>query len=126
MTKSESEYAVGAMHGHVLAIDILADQFFDADTAYRLRDAMLSLIRSSSARHVVLDFRNVTLFGSVAFLAFLAVRRHVEDGRVVICNLSETNRRVFETCRLISSDPSVMAPFEVADSLGAAIAKCSE
>ena len=38
MTNSEPEYAIGTVHENVLAIDILADQFFDTDTAYGLRD----------------------------------------------------------------------------------------
>jgi anti-anti-sigma factor len=126
MNNNEPRYAAGSVHGDVLAIEILEDQIFAPNVALRLRDEILSLVDSAAASHVVLDFQRVTLFGSVALSAFLAVRRRLEDGKVVICNLSETCRRVFETCRLISPDPSVMAPFEVADSLDAAIARCSE
>jgi anti-anti-sigma regulatory factor len=125
VSKHERKYASGSVHTNVLAIEILEDQIFDADTAYQLRAEMLSLVDSAKARHVVVDFRHVTLFGSVVFLALLAVRRCLKDGKVVVCNLSETSRGVFETCRLISQDPSFKAPFEAAETLDAAIARCS-
>jgi hypothetical protein len=35
-------------------------------------------------------------FASITFLALLAVRRRLKDGRVLICNLSDTSRHVFD------------------------------
>ena len=125
VSESELPYAAGSVHEEVLVIEILVEEIRHADTAYGLRDEMLSLIDSAGASHVVLDFQRVTFVSSVAFLAFLALRRRVEDGRMVICNLSDSIRLVFEICRLISKDPSVTAPFELEDSRDAALARCS-
>jgi anti-anti-sigma regulatory factor len=85
---------------------------------------MLALIDPEKITHVVLDFQRVTFVGSIGFLAFLAVRRHLEDSQVIICNLYEPIRQVFEICRLIPKDPAATAPFQVENSLEEALARC--
>jgi stage II sporulation protein AA (anti-sigma F factor antagonist) len=116
-----------ATAGHnVLVIEVLVEQIRDPDTSYALRDEMLSLIDPEKISHVVLDLQHVTFVGSIGFLAFLAVRRRLENGQIVICNLWEPVRQTFQICRLISNDPAVTAPFRVEDSLEAALARCAQ
>jgi hypothetical protein len=64
--------------------------------------------------------------GSVGFLAFLAVRRRLEVGQIVLCNISCHVRDMLGLCRLISNDPSVKADFEAEDTLEAALARFSD
>jgi anti-anti-sigma factor len=125
MTDKEEPYANGAVHGNTLVITILVEEIRDADTSYGLRDEMLSLIDPATTSRVVIDFGDVTFVGSVGFLAFLALRRRLKNEQIVICNLADSVRLVFEICRLISNKPSSSSPFEVADSLEAALARCS-
>jgi anti-anti-sigma factor len=123
VSDNQLQYAAGSVHENVLVIEIAVQQIRDPDTVYALRDEMLSLIDSAGTNHLVLDFQRVTFVGSVAFLAFLAVRRRLKDGRIVICNLSDSIRLVFEICRLISKDASSTAAFEVEQSRDAALAR---
>ena len=125
MTKNELRFASGSVHGGVLVITILVERIRDAETSYALRDEILSLIDGATVGHVVFDLRRVTFMGSAGFLAFLAVRRHLEVGRIVFCNISRPVRDMFEVCRLISKDPSMTAVFEADDTLEAALARLS-
>jgi anti-anti-sigma factor len=126
MTEREQHYAIGLVQDNVLVIEVLVEQIRDPDTSYALRDEMLSLIDPEKISHVVLDLQHVTFVGSIGFLAFLAVRRRLENGQIVICNLWEPVRQTFQICRLISNDPAVTAPFRVEDSLEAALARCAQ
>ena len=123
MTEKKMRFASGSVHESVLVITILVEEIRDAEMSYALRDEILSLIDGAMVSHVVLDLQRVTFMGSVGFLAFLAVRRHVEVGQIVICNISSPVRHMFELCRLISNDPSTAAPFEAEDTLEAALAR---
>jgi anti-anti-sigma factor len=125
MTEREGQYAIGSVHDDVLVIEILVEQIRDADTSYALRDEMLSFIDPAKVSHIVLNFEHVTFVGSVGFLAFLAVRRRLQDGQIVICNLWEPIRQVFEICRLLPKDPAATAPFQIENSLQAALARCA-
>ena len=65
----------------------------------------------------------ITLIG---FLAFLAIRRRVEDGQIVICNFTDSIRTLFELCRLVSKDPSEPAAFQEAKSVDEALKRLAE
>ena len=125
MTENELRYVSASVHDKVLVISILVEQFRNHDIMYAMRDEILSLVDPAKMSQVVLDFQHVSFVGSLGLHAFLAVRRHFAGGQIVICNFSDSIRRVFEICRLVSPDPSVKAPFEVEDFLEAALARCS-
>ncbi len=125
MTENEPQYARGSVQGNVLVIEILAKQIRDPDTSYALRDEMVTIFDSAKTDDIVLDFQHVTFVGSIGFLAFLALRRRLTSGRIVICNVSDSIRQVFEICRLTSKDPSVASPFLVEDSLKLALEQCA-
>jgi anti-anti-sigma factor len=124
MTENEPQYARGSVQGNVLAIEILAEQIRDDNTSYALRDEMVALVDQAKPDHIVLDFQRVNFVGCIGFLAFLSLRRSLKDGRIVICNFSDSIRKLFEICRLISKDPSAASPFLVEDSLDAALERC--
>lgn len=125
MTENELRYVSTSVHDKVLVITILVEQFRDPNKTYAMRDEIRSLIDPAKMSQVVLDFQHVTFVGSLGLLAFLDVRRHFAGGQIVLCNFSDSIRGVFEICRLVSPDPSVMTPFDVEDSLESALARCS-
>ena len=82
-------------------------------------------VDTSGAPPVLVIDPDDTFVGSIGFLAFLALRRHLENGRIVVCNFSDSIRKIFEICRLIPTDPSAAGPFLVEESLEAALARCA-
>ena len=126
MNESDLRHASGSIQDDVLVITILAKQIRDPKTSCALRDEILALVGSAEMSGLVIDLQRVTFIGSIGLLAFLGVRRHLEAGRIVLCNLADPIRRMFEVCRLVAVDSSMTAPFEVADSLKAALAGLSE
>jgi anti-anti-sigma factor len=124
MTESELKYATGSYRGNVLVIEVLVPQLRDPETAYALRDEILALVEPKETSHVVVDLRQVTYIGSVGLLAFLALRRHVEDTPIVLCNISPTVRELLEVCHLVAQPPA-SAPFAAEDTRQAALARCS-
>ena len=125
MTKKERRVASGSLHGNVLVITILVDNIREPATSHALRDEILSLVDRSQLSDIVIDLQHVTFMGSAGFLTFLAVRRRLGVGQIVLCNISRPVRDMFELCRLISRDPSTKADFEAEDTLEAALARLS-
>ena len=121
MPESQPSCSRGVIRGNVLVVDVLSEQIRDPDTSYALRDEILSLMQAGEIDHVVIDLERVTFLGSVGLLAFLAVRRQLEGGSVVLCNVAESIQAMLQVCMLISRDPGKTAPFRVADSVEPAL-----
>src|SRR5262245_8212998 len=122
MAKATCESKV---QGSALVVTVLLDQLREAKTAYELRDEMIGQINQAQPRGIVVDLVNVTFIGSIGFLAFLGVRRHLSGGRIVLCNLSDPIREMFSVCRLIATDSNKAAPFETAGTIDEALARLS-
>jgi anti-anti-sigma factor len=105
--------ASATIDGTTMVVDILADQLREGEIAYRLRDEINALIEQHKPAHIVLDLAQVRFIGSVGFLAFLGVRRHLGEGRIVLCNLSAPTRDIFAICNLIPTETKPSAPFEL-------------
>ncbi len=125
MSDRQFLYASGVVQGEVLVATITVERLRDAMEAYALRDELISLLDSSNARSVVIDMGKIHYTGTVLFLAFLGVRWHLGDARIVLCNLSEPVREMFAISRMIPSEtPNPKpAPFEVAPTLPDALAR---
>ncbi len=123
MPESQPSCSRGSIRGNVLVVDILVDQIRDPDTSYALRDEILSLMKAGEIDHVVIDLTRVTFLGSVGLLAFLAVRRQLEGGSVVLCNVAQGIDAMLQVCMLISKDPAKTAPFQAAESIESALAR---
>jgi len=115
--------AAASLENGNLVVSILEDQIRDATVAYRLRDEINSLIDQQKPANIVLDLAKVKFIGSVGFLAFLGVRRHLGGGRIVLCNVADAVRDVFAVCRLIATGANTSAPFEIANDTAAALAQ---
>lgn len=126
MSENELNYLRGSVCDNVLVVTVLVEKIGDPETSYALRDEILLLLNGAKTDHIVLDLQRVTFICSVGFLAFLSLRRHLDDGQIVICNSTESVRDMFQVFRLASQDPTVTAPFQVEDTLEAALARFSE
>ncbi len=123
MSDAQSSCSRGAIHGQILVVDVLVDHIRDPQTSYTLRDEILSLMKAGEIRHVVIDLKQVTFLGSVGLLAFLAVRRQVKDGSVVLCNVAEGIQAMLELSMLVSTTPGETAPFLLESSVETALAR---
>ncbi len=101
---------------------VLVRELRDPETSYAVRDEMLAQLTQTPTRKVVIDLGDVKFIGSIGFLAFLNTRRHVVDGRIVLCNVSPSIVEAFQACRLVSADDTHPAPFEVQATRAEAIA----
>jgi anti-anti-sigma factor len=108
--------------GGTLVIRIQHRKLREVDVAHQLQRAMIAEVTAADPQVVILDFTAVETLGSVAFLAFLAVKRQSNVKRVILCSLNPHVRECFEICRLVRSESLPAAPFEQADSVADAIA----
>jgi len=118
-------YVSSTLIGDTLVVTLRVDQIREAVVAYELRDELLSLIEATKAHNVLMNMEQVEFIGSIGFLAFLAVRRRLAEGRVVLCQMSKPLQQMFAVCRLIPSGPVSVAPFEVEETLNEAVARLS-
>ncbi|NLS98267.1 MAG: STAS domain-containing protein [Planctomycetaceae bacterium] len=123
MSESQPSCSRGAIRGNVLVVEVLVDQIRDPETSYALRDEILSLMKAGEIHHVVIDLARVKFLGSVGLLAFLAVRRQLESGSIILCKVAEGIQSMLEICLLVSKDPGKMAPFQVEASVDEAVAR---
>ncbi len=110
----------------VLVVDVLPEQLRDVSVVQSLREGVIGAIEKTKVKHVVIDLSRVKHIGSVAFLAFLAIRRQSGIDRIVLCGLSEFVQELFKMCKLIVSGNGKSAPFEQAATRQEAVAKCRE
>lgn len=115
-----------ALNGTALVVTVLADQLRDIATVQSFRDGVLSTLEQSTIRNVIIDLSRVKHIGSVAFLAFLAVRRQSGVDRIVLCNLSDFVQELFRMCKLIATGNGKAAPFEQASTLEEALLLCKQ
>ena len=111
------------MNGGRLVVTVMPQQVREAAIAFSLRDEIVALLDSFQARDLVIDAGNLQFIGSIGFLSFLGVRRHLGDGRIILCNLAPPVQEMFAICALISTDGTKAAPFEVAATVEAAVAR---
>ena len=105
----------------VLVVTITVDQIRDATRGYTIRDEILAAIETHQANDLVLDLGQLSFIGSIGFMAFLSVRRQLSAGRIILCKMSGPVRDLFAICHLIATDPAKKAPFEVAETVAAAV-----
>ncbi len=72
----------------------------------------------------MIDFQPVTYLSSSSFRPLLSLLREVRDGggRLVLCNLNRDVHEIFSVTRLIATNDSTPAAFEVQADVPAAVA----
>ena len=123
--KSDNNTVSCALEGSVLVVDVLPEQLRDFSVVQALREGVIGAIEQTQVKHVVIDLSRVKHLGSVAFLAFLAIRRQSGIDRIVLCGLSEFVQELFGMCKLIASSGGKNAPFEQAATREDALKMCA-
>lgn len=123
MSAPTLRYVSSTLIGETLVVTLRVEQIREALVAYALRDELLSLVEATHARNVLFNMEQVEFIGSVGFLAFLAIRRRLAEGRIVLCQMSAPIHQLFAVCRLIPAGPISAAPFEVEDTVDNALAR---
>lgn len=113
------------LDGNVLVVEVLPEQLRDFAVVQSLRDGVISSIEQTQVKNVVIDLSRVKHIGSVAFLAFLAIRRQTGIDRIVLCHLTEFVQELFRMCKLIATGNGKAAPFEQAATRDEAVKMCS-
>ncbi len=113
------------LEGSVLVVNVLPEQLRDYPVVQALREGVIAAIEQTKVKHVVIDLSRVKHLGSVAFLAFLAIRRQSGIDRIVLCGLSEFVQELFRMCKLIASAGGKNAPFEQAATREEALKMCT-
>ncbi|MCC6508676.1 MAG: STAS domain-containing protein [Pirellulaceae bacterium] len=122
--KSDNNAVSCSVEGQVLVVNVLVEQLRDITVVQAMREGVIAAIEESQTKNVVIDLSNVKHIGSVAFLAFLAIRRQGNVDRIVLCNLSEFVQELFRMCKLIATGNGKSAPFEQTANRTDAIAMC--
>lgn len=121
MTSENSKSLVtGTEEDGAFTLTIQVDQIRDPMTSTALRNEMINLVDPISPKCVIVNFEKVQFMGSIGFLALMALRRHLNDSRMVLCGLSQSLKDVFELCGLVANDANEEVKFEVAENEQAA------
>jgi anti-anti-sigma factor len=89
-----------------------------------LRDEFLAAATQVGAVYAVIDLQAVSFFASTGIRPLLSMNRYLRErgGRMILCNLSDNVREIFEVTRLISTTGAAPVTFEVAKDVPSAVA----
>jgi anti-anti-sigma factor len=112
----------------ILVIRLELEQFAGDVLAEAVREEFLTARKLVGAQSVVVDFQQVTYLSSASFRPLLSLLRELraQGGRLVVCNLRPEVHEVFSVTRLISTQGSVPAAFEVQPDVAAAVASLGD
>jgi anti-anti-sigma factor len=109
----------------ILILTVTRSSIEGDEVAQALREQILAEVERTQANRVVIDLQHARYVSSIAFWPLLSLRRHLlgAGGRLMICGLTHDVQDIFTTTRMISTDGSPDAPFEVAADQAAAVAR---
>lgn len=112
----------------VLILTLELDQVKDYVLAEELRFELMHAVKLSLRRKIVVDLHKMEFMTSLACVAFLGVKAGVREhgGRLMLCNMSEFIRKVFNAKRLLSPSYYGSVAFEEAETLEDAMQRLSE
>ncbi len=111
----------------VLAVDLT--EVKDYMIAEELRYELVHAVKRATSKRFVLDLRNMAFMTSLAFVAFIGLKHGVREveGRLVLCNLTDFIRKVFNAKRLLTPGATTgNVAFEEAESLSEAIERMKQ
>jgi anti-anti-sigma factor len=108
----------------VVVVRVGAVQVMGDTLADELRDEFLAVYNGAGALDVVVDMQVVRYLSSAGLRPLLNLVRQVRErgGRLVLCNLNEEVRGVFEATRLITTHGATPATFRVETDVPSAVA----
>ena len=92
--------------------------------AEELRYELVHAVKRGSTKRFVLDLRNMEFMTSLACVSFIGLKHAVRelDGRLILCNMTDFIRKIFNAKRLLSPSAATgSVAFEDAPSLADAI-----
>jgi anti-anti-sigma factor len=109
----------------VLVLTITDREVREYEAVKELGQELHDAIARSPVRKVALDFALVRFTSSVAFWPVIFLNRKLREmgGRVILCNMTPTIKRVFEQTRLLVDSRSPTGLFEYAPDLATVIAR---
>jgi anti-anti-sigma factor len=112
----------------VLILTVDLNQVKDYVLAEELRFELIHAVKRSTRQKIVVDLQRMEFMTSLACVAFLGLKAGVREhgGRLMLCNLSEFIRKVFNAKRLLSPSYYGSVAFEEADTLEDALQRLSE
>lgn len=122
------EHIQVSKQGEVLVLNVLLEEVTKYEVAQAMEHELTNAVDQNPAKAVLVDLGNVEFMSSVGYLPYVGVRSHVHDagGRLILCNLSEIIREMFDSARLLINRKSPKAPFEYADSVEAGLQMVTE
>src|SRR5713226_6172022 len=111
MAEAQFQHIQSHTEQGVLALTLIDRQLRSYALADALRQEFLAAVDQAGAQKVVLDFRNSEYLTSTGIRPLLSLRRHLQGGRLVLCNLAPMIAEVLQATRLISTSSSSTVPF---------------
>jgi len=114
------------MESDVLVIAIQVEEVKDYVLAEELRFELTHAAKRARSRKIVVDLQKMIFMTSLACVSFLGLKATVREagGRLVMCNMSDFIRKVFNAKRLLTpSQYTGNVAFELADTLADALEK---
>lgn len=108
----------------VLVLTVDLTEVKDYMVAEELRYELLHVVKRSSSKKFVLDLNKMAFITSLACVAFIGLKHGVREleGRLVLCNMTDFIRKVFNAKRLLTPSANTgSVAFEEANSLEDAI-----
>jgi anti-anti-sigma factor len=101
----------------------------DYMVAEELRYELVHAVQRSNTKKIVLDLRNISFITSLACVAFIGLKHGVREqgGRLLLCEMSEFIRKIFNAKRLLTPSSSTgSVAFEEAETLAEAIRRLNQ
>ena len=88
--------------GDLIIVDLQSEvsSLVDSELLEEMRP-MLESAEKTNLKHMVIDFEQVSYFGSIMLEALRALWNHVSaaGGKMVLCNVSDTGREILQLAR---------------------------
>ncbi len=104
-----------------LVLTIHEPKLRDLLVVQSLKEQMLNEVEKYQASKVLLNMQHVQMVGSVAFLAFLGLRRQPTVDRVILCHTRPEVLELFQLCKLIANANHKAGPFEAVATIADAL-----
>jgi anti-anti-sigma factor len=110
--------------GEALVLTVLAKELTQYELAEALGRELVEAVEGEGSNSVIVDLGKLAFLSSVGFGPFLGLHSRLKDrgGRVVLVNLTDLVRQVFEATRLLISPRSPRSPFTFAATVEDAVA----
>jgi anti-anti-sigma factor len=128
MAEPTYQYLQAKAEQGILVLTITKAQIEGEEVAAVLSREMCAAADAFQSNRIIVDFQNTSYISSVAFWPLLTLWGKIKGGggRLVLCGLSPMVGDVFYATRMISSDVSIKAPFQVETDVAAAVARLKQ